>query len=133
MEALPREDRLRLAAGLNWDYDVEAAALLEVIDGQVPEAGPFDARKLLVRSLERLSWHRIVALWGADRLLAVYDPSLLSRIRSSEFRRRYAFAFGLLRNEAVSSPGWSPEMRRRMQDGLFSHRWYRARQGLLRT
>jgi hypothetical protein len=131
MEGLSREDRLRLAAGLNWDYDVDVSVLLEVIDGSSLKAGPFDAQRLLVRSLERLSWHRIVALWGIDRLLAVYEPSLLSRIRSSEFRRRYAFVFGLLRNEAVPTTGWSPEMRRRMQDGLFSHRWYRAKPGLL--
>ena len=46
--------------------------------------------------------------------------SILKRLKSSEFRRRYAFVFGLLRKEAVSPSGWGLEARRRMQDGLFS-------------
>ena len=102
MESLSREERLRLVASLNWDYDADPSSMLEVIDGLVLKTGPFDARRLLVLSLERLSWHRIVALWGVERLLAVYDPTVLSRIRSPEFRRRFAFVFGVLRNEVVS-------------------------------
>ena len=97
MQLLPVEDRLRLASSLNWDYEVEAPALLAVIDGSIPKAGPFDAPRLLVRSLERLSWHRIVGLWGIQRLLAVYEPALLKRLKSSEFRRRYTCIFGFLR------------------------------------
>ena len=86
LESLSREERLRLVASLNWDYDADPSSMLDVIDGLILKVEPFDARRLLVRSLERLTWHRIVALWGVERLLAVYDPMVLSRIRSTTKR-----------------------------------------------
>jgi hypothetical protein len=59
MEALSLDERISLAENLNWDYEIDASELLDVIDGKIPKAGPFDAPRLLVRSLERLSWHRM--------------------------------------------------------------------------
>lgn len=61
-------DRLALVERLNWDYDVEPQQFLAVIDGAASKAGPFNAERLLVRSLERLSWYAVIALWGAERI-----------------------------------------------------------------
>jgi hypothetical protein len=94
METLPHEERMRLAASLNWDYEIDASELLEVIDGLTPKAGPFDAQRVLVRSLERLSWHRIVALWGIERLLAIYDLHAICR--------NHAFSWASITEEARS-------------------------------
>ena len=122
---MSRHERYELVKALNWDYQVNPEDLLAVVEGKIPNAGPFYAERLLVRSLERLTWYAVLNLWGLDRLLEIYKPGLLRRIRSSELRRRYEFLFRLLRNEPVSPPGWSAEMRRRIQRGILSHRWYR--------
>lgn len=120
------DTRLRLAAGLNWDYEVRPEELLAVIDGRMEKAGPFDRDRLLVRSQERLTWLKVVELWGADRLAAVDIRPLLGRVRSPELRRRYDFVFRLLRKEVVPSSGWGPELRGRVRSGLLSHRWDRT-------
>lgn len=119
------DTRLRLAARLNWDYEVRPEELLAVIDGRIDKAGPFDRNRLLVRSLERLTWHKVVELWGADRLAAIDILPLIGRLRSRELRRRYGFVFRLLRKEAVPSSGWGPELRGRVRSGLLSNRWDR--------
>ncbi len=119
-------DRLALVGRLNWDYDVDPGELLSVIDGTLTKAGPFDTERLLVRSLERLGWYAVLALWGADHLAKMNPDSILPRIRSPELRKRYEFAFKLLRGEALPATGWSTELRRRVRHGFLSHRWDRT-------
>jgi hypothetical protein len=126
MENQDHEKRLHLAERLNWDYDVDPALLLAVIDGKMDKVGPFDADRLMVRSLERLSWYAVVALWGMDRLTIFPISTVLPRLRSVELRRRYDYAFRLLRNETLPTAGWSTEMRSQLRHGLFSHRWDRT-------
>jgi len=119
-------DRLELVKRLNWDYDVEPEMLLQVIDGTMLKAGPFDADRLLVRSLERLGWYSVIALWGKTRLAGFAIDAVLPRLRSAELRKRYEFSFKLLRGEIISAAGWSPELRSRVRNGFLSHRWDRA-------
>jgi hypothetical protein len=119
-------DRLELVKRLNWDYDIEPEMLLKVIDGAMMQAGPFNAERLLVRSLERLSWYSVIALWGTSRLSRFKMDAVLPRLRSSELRKRYEFAFKVLQGEIISPVGWCPELRSRVRNGFFSHRWDRA-------
>ena len=127
MERLANTERIKILSALNWDYDVGVNDMLRVVDGTLLKIGPFDAQRILVRCLERLTWYRIVQLWGMDRLLVVYNDSLLKRLRSTELRSRYAFTFGVLQKEPVSASRWSPELRESMQHFLLSNRWYRTK------
>jgi hypothetical protein len=123
---LTREEKLDIMRTLNWDYDVSSEEMLEVIEGSIPKAGPFDRSRLLVRSLERVSWHRLIALWGTDAVKELYTPALARRLRSPELRRTCDFAIAILRREPVSVARWGSECYKSLRDTVFSNRWYRS-------
>jgi len=126
-----RSEKLEMVKSLCWDYEVDPEDMLDVVEGNKESAGPFNAVRLFIRSLERMAWHRIIALWGIERMMSLYTDEVAHSLWPASLRRRYDFAFGVLRGEPVSPAGWSPELRRKMQSTLLSHRWYRTQQGVL--
>ncbi len=52
--------------GIIWDYDVDPDELFEVITGKREKSGPFDAERIFVRMLERLSWYELIELLGLE-------------------------------------------------------------------
>ena len=59
----------------------------------------------------------------AEKLLT---PEVVRRIRSDERRRMYERLAMLLRGKPLPSPEWSPALREKLGDTVFSNRWYRA-------
>jgi len=55
--------------------------------------------------VKRLSWYSVIALCGAARLAGFAMDAVLPRLRSKELRKRYEFAFKLLRGENLSAAG----------------------------
>ncbi len=82
-----RNEKLEMVKSLNWEYDVEPEELLEVIEEKKDRAGPFDAQLLFIRSLERMPWHRILALWGVDRMKELYTEDLARKVWPASLRR----------------------------------------------
>jgi hypothetical protein len=107
---------------LNWDYAVSPEDMLAVVEGKKARVGNFDQERIFVRSLERLSWHRLVALWGVEKIKTLYTPQVARRLRSPDFRREYDFAVGILRGEPVSVAGWGSERSKQLQN-LFLSNW----------
>ena len=130
MELSSKEKR-GILRNITWDYNVPTEDLLAVINGEKKSAGPFTAEKLLVRCLERISWHRIVALWGIDTILRIYKPEILYRLRSKELRRRYDIVFKTLRKEPLPSSSWGSEYHKKLQHTFLSDRRYSAQQRIL--
>jgi hypothetical protein len=111
---------------LNWDYLDKPEDMLAVIEGSLASSGAFTREKLFVRSLERLSWYRIIGLWGVEEIKKLYTPELAGRIWPKDLRWRYDFALAILRREPVSVTRWGDEHYKQMRDTIFSNRWYRA-------
>ena len=61
---LSYEEKLKLMSNLNWDYLDKYEDMLAVIENRLERSGAFTRDKLFVRSLERLPWHYMTALWG---------------------------------------------------------------------
>ena len=121
---LSTQDKHDILAGISWDYTVSEKDLLDVINGKKEKAGPFTSEKLLVRCLERVSWHRIVALWGIENILKLYTPKLLMQIHSKELRKRYDTVFRLLRKEPLPASSWGSEYHKNLQHTFLSDRRY---------
>ena len=121
-----REEKLKIVEGLNWDYDVVPEDLLAVIEGRQDEAGPFDRKRLFVRCLERMPWHRIAGLWGIEESEKLLGPETIQRVRSRARRAQLERLEKILRGEPVPPPEWNAELRKKLGDSVFSHRWYRA-------
>lgn len=49
------------------DYKTSSKKMLAVVKGEKTSAEPFDKNIIFVRSLQRLSWHKIIFLWGAEQ------------------------------------------------------------------
>jgi hypothetical protein len=79
---LSLEEKLRCMKSLNWDYTTSPEDMLAVLEGRMEKAGPFDKKTLLVRSLERFHWEYVVALWGVEKIKALYTPELSRRGRN---------------------------------------------------
>ncbi|MDR3337119.1 MAG: hypothetical protein LBT16_07940, partial [Treponema sp.] len=77
---LNREEKLKLMRNLNWDYKVSPEEMLAVLEGALEKAGPFDRGFLFQRSLERLPWHFLIALWGVEAAKELYTPELARRL-----------------------------------------------------
>ncbi|HEY9593536.1 MAG TPA: hypothetical protein VHE79_03605 [Spirochaetia bacterium] len=115
-----------------WDYDVDPYELYEVVSGKRDAVGHFDAKRVLARMLERLSWYDLLDLLGVETLRARLTPELIAGLRHQDVRERYEHVRNLLQNKAVSVSGWDPRYREKVRNSLLSHRWYRFEQALVR-
>jgi hypothetical protein len=123
---LNREAKLKLMRNLNWDYNVTPEEMLAVLEGALTQAGPFSRAFLFQRSLERLPWHYLIALWGVETAKELYTPELARRLWPKDLRSRYDFAFAVLRREPVSPTEWGSPRAQQLQNAFLSHRWYRT-------
>ena len=119
---LTREDKIKLMSSLNWDYLDKPDDMLAVIEGRLESSGAFDREKLFVRSLERIPWHYVTALWGIETIKKLYTPEIAGRIWPKERKKHYDFAVGILRKEPVSAPGWGTEYFKSERFKFFSDR-----------
>ncbi|MDR1901908.1 MAG: hypothetical protein LBQ88_06485 [Treponema sp.] len=123
---LSRDEKLAVMRSLNWDYSTSPEDMLAVLEGRLPKAGPFDRNFLFVRSLERVSWHRLIALWGVEAVKELYTPELARRLFPRDLRRKYDFALAVLRREPVSVAGWGAERYKSKRHRFFSDRGNRS-------
>ena len=128
---LSREEKLKLMRNLNWDYLDTHEDMLSVIDGTMESSGAFNRDKLFVRSLERLPWHYVVALWGVETIKKLYTPEIAGRIWPKSRRYHFDFALAVLRREPLPPTRWGDEHYKQMWRPVFSNRWYSTKPGIL--
>jgi hypothetical protein len=126
MQKLTLEEKLKLMRSLNWDYLDKHEDMLAVIEGKLETSGSFTRDKLFVRSLERLPWHYITALWGVENIKLLYTPEIAKRIWPKERRYHYDFALAVLRREPLPPARWGYEYFKSERHRFFSNRGYRA-------
>jgi hypothetical protein len=111
MITLSRTEKLNLMRSLNWDYLDTHEDMLAVIEGRLETSGAFTQDKLFVRSLERLPWHYVTALWGVENIKELYTPEIAGRIWPKERRYHFDFALAVLRREPLP-PKWGSIQRK---------------------
>jgi hypothetical protein len=131
MLTLSHEEKLRFMKTLNWDYLDSYEDMLAVIEGRLENSGAFNREKLFVRSLERIPWHYVTALWGIEAIKELYTPEIARRIWPKERRYHFDFALAVLRREPLPPARWGDEHYKQMWRPVFSNRWYSAQPGLL--
>jgi hypothetical protein len=115
-----------LLSPILWDYQIDPYEFFEVATGQRDHVGWFTRERAVLRMLERLAWYDLVRLFGTDELTRLLTKDLIGKIRIKALQERYELVRKVLHGEPVSSSGWSPEYREKIQQTLLSHRWYRA-------
>jgi hypothetical protein len=128
---LNHEEQLSLTASLNWDCLDNRDDMLAVIKGHLESSGSFTREALFVRSLERLPWHYMVALWGVDVIKELYTPEIADRIWPKERRRHFDFALTILRGEPLPLARWGHEYYKSQRNKFFSDRGNRPKPGVL--
>jgi hypothetical protein len=123
---LTHEEKLDTMRSLNWDYLDKPEEMLAVIEGRIVSSGAFNREKLFVRSLERLTWYRIVGLWGVEEIKRLYTPELAARVWPKSLRWRYDFALAVLRREPVPPSRWGSEHYQSARHRFFSNRGHSA-------
>jgi hypothetical protein len=66
---LSYKEKINLMRSLNRDYLDTYEDMHSVIEGRIKTFGAFTQDKLFVRSLERLPWHYVTALWGIENII----------------------------------------------------------------
>jgi len=112
--------------GIIWDYDVDPDELFEVITGKREKSGPFDAERIFVRMLERLSWYELIELLGLEFIKNHLSKDVIRKIRFKALRGRYETIRKVLSGDPLSFSGWDHEYREKIKHTLLSNRWYRA-------
>ncbi|MDR2191281.1 MAG: hypothetical protein LBO62_00160 [Endomicrobium sp.] len=116
---------------LNWNFYKDTPEnMLAVIEGKLERSGGFDRNALFAQSLERLSWHIIIALWGVETMKKLYTPQLKRRLRP-QLRGIHDFAFSVLRGEPIPAPRWGSQYCKTMQNAFLSDRRNRNKQRVL--
>jgi hypothetical protein len=119
---LSYDEKLELMSSLNWDYLDTYEDMLSVIEGKLDNSGAFTRDRLFVRSLERLPWHYLVALWGVETIKEMYTPEIAKRIWPKERKYHYDFALALLRGEPLPPTRWGHEYFKSQRHQFFSDR-----------
>jgi hypothetical protein len=119
---LSREEKLHLMGNLNWDYLDTREDMLEVIEERLESSGAFNREKLFVRSLERIPWHYMTALWGIEAIKRLYTPDIARRIWPKSRRYHFDFALAVLRREALPPARWGDEYFKSQRYRFFSDR-----------
>ena len=112
--------------GIIWDYDVDPDELFEVITGKREKSGPFDAERIFVRMLERLSWYELIELLGLEFIKNHLSKDVIRKIRFKALRGRYETIRKILSGDPLSFSGWDHEYREKIKHTLLSNRWYRT-------
>jgi hypothetical protein len=115
-------EKIELMASLNWDTLDKSEDMLAVVEGNKTETESFNRDKLFIRSLERLPWHYITALWGIDAIKELYTQENANRIWPKERRRHYDFALAVLRREPLPTTRWGVEYFKSKRYRFFSDR-----------
>ncbi|GHV87274.1 hypothetical protein AGMMS50255_5700 [Spirochaetia bacterium] len=123
---LSYEEKIEMMRSLSWDYNVSPEDMLAVVEGKLESAAGFDRDRIFLRCLERVPWHRVIALWGVDKVKELYTQETAKRIFPKTLKERYDFAIAILRREPVPPARWGDEHYKSLRDTIFSHRWYRA-------
>jgi hypothetical protein len=131
--ATDKESIRRIMKHIVWDYDIDPYELYEVVTRKREKAGHFDVERVFIRMLERLSWYDLLDLLGVDALRGLLSHETVSKIRLGDVREKYEYVGKILQGKAVPFSGWDPESREKIRGTLLSHRWYRAREALVRT
>jgi hypothetical protein len=124
MIILSHEEKLKLMRNLNWDYLDTHEDMLSVIEGRLKTSGAFTQDKLFVRSLERLPWHYVTALWGIEKIKELYTPEIAKRIWPKNRRCHFDFALAVLRREPLPLTRWGDEYFKSQRYRFFSDRRY---------
>ena len=119
---LSHDEKLDLMRILNWDYADKYDDMLAVINGELETSGSFNRERLLVRSMERLPWHYLVALWGVETLIYLYTPKVANQIWPKDRRHRFDFAIALLRGDPLPPSRWGHEYHKSKRNRFFSDR-----------
>ena len=109
MLQLGYEEKLALMNALNWDYFDKPEDMLAVIENRLESSGTFTQEKLFIRSLERLPWHYLTALWGIEAIKKMYTSEIAHRIWPKERKHHYDFALAILRGELLPLTRWGYE------------------------
>jgi hypothetical protein len=128
---LSNEEKLKLMGNLNWDYLDTHEDMLAVIEGRLKTSGAFTQDKLFVRSLERLPWHYVTALWGVEKIKELYTPEIAKRIWPKSRRYHFDFALAVLRREPLPPTRWGDEYFTTQRHRFFSDRGNGSQPGLL--
>jgi len=127
---LSYEEKIKFMGNLNWDYLDKYEDMLSVIEGKLLTSGTFTQDRLFVRSLERLPWHYVVALWGVEKIKELYSPEIAKRIWPKERRYHFDFALAVLRREPLPHARWGDEHYKQIWRPIFSNRWYGTKPGI---
>ncbi|MDR2542202.1 MAG: hypothetical protein LBC80_01955 [Treponema sp.] len=122
MISLDHKEKLQFMRSLNWDYQDNHNDMLAVIEGRLVTSGFFTQDKLFVRSLERLPWHYVVALWGVETIKELYTPEIAKRIWPKNRRYHFDFALAVLRREPLPPARWGVEYFKSQRHRFFSDR-----------
>ena len=119
---LSYDEKIELMRSLNWDTLDTCEDMLAVIEGYNVRSETINRDRLFVRSLERLPWHYVTALWGIDAIIELYTPENASRIWPKERRRHFDFAIAVLRREPLPTTRWGAEYYKSKRHRFFSDR-----------
>ncbi|MDR1975021.1 MAG: hypothetical protein LBQ31_10220 [Bacteroidales bacterium] len=117
--------KIELVKSLNWDYNISAEDILDVVENRKIKAGAFDKESIFLRSLERLNWSDIITLWDMEDMKNLYTSELSSKLFPRSLKQKYDITFSILRKHPVPFAGWGSERARKMQNTFLSHRWDR--------
>ena len=131
MLQLSHEEKIKFMSNLNWDYQDTYEDMLAVIEGRLDSSGAFTREKLFVRSLERLPWHYVTALWGIEKIKELYTPEIASRIWPKDRRYHFDFALAVLRRESLPPARWGDGYFKSKRYRFFSDRGNSVKQSLL--
>ncbi len=121
-----KDDMDSVFKSIIWDYNVNPDEIIEVITGKKEKVGPFDAEKLFVRMLERLSWYELIDLLGIKYIKDNLNESAIKKIRFNLLRERYETIRQILSGATLSFSGWDLEYREKIKHTLLSNRRYRT-------
>ena len=123
---LSQEEKISLIKKIIWDYNIDPLKIIDVISGKLERIYQFDAEKIFIRMLERLTWYDLINILGIDRIKSLLTADVIEKLRDPYMQEKYEFVRRILQKEAVSFSGWDPEHRKKIRYTLLSNRWYRS-------
>ena len=119
---LSYKEKMEWMKWLNWDTLDTCESMLDVVERRSERSEAFTRDRLFIRSLERLPWHTVTALWGTAAIKELYTAENANRIWPKERRRHFDFALAVLRKEPLPATGWGIEYFKSKRHRFFSDR-----------
>jgi hypothetical protein len=125
------QQKIQLIQMLYWDYKIYNSDIESILDGGKLSKKGLSQKDVFIRTMSRLPWYLVVAIWGKEKSLSLLDTDTIKAVHSKARREQLERLEKILRGKPLPITEWSSQLREKLKKSILSNRWYSSESNIL--